>query len=390
MSETGGGIFSPIASNDLLKRSRGAVAFAVLVVFACTLAIPFIMYLFVDIIAAVLCALFLLIFSEKKIPTLLILVFLGGMFGLSSGMPMIALCLIFTVGTGAFAWLINYTASPYLAIIPVLSYAISTVITRSWFGSLLTLSLLIPALLLAYALAAETSRVGALCVTSTAFIGFLLIAAFLSMLYFTGECNLDYFRNFFDSLRQSLAKVFASLDVSLANGSSEPFFSSDQAETISAQIIALTPAILVFLSNTASFFAQKIHFLMIRRSGGKSYITEKMERFFVSPFSGVTFLLSFIIMSIIGNSYSTAAAFTVCTNLYWILLPGLVIMCFAWLSGRLSDDNRRGTGTWFFLLLVILAFFNVSLAVTLAACLGAYASVMFPLRNYLQDKWGGN
>ena len=103
--------------------SKARLAAAVIAVLVSAFAIPFASNLYMSIASVAFCSIFLIASSKKKFFTGLLLVVLLGSFSLPSGLPVISIILALIVGTGAFAWLIFLTKSPYLAILPVFAYA---------------------------------------------------------------------------------------------------------------------------------------------------------------------------------------------------------------------------------------------------------------------------
>lgn len=369
---------------------NGPIGFArllpsIIVVFVCALAIPFASNIYMGWIATGVCVLFLIATAKKKVAVMLLLLLLIGTFGLPDGLPMITLLLAMVVGTGTFSWLIAYVRSPYLAIIPVLAYSVTTVITKSWFGSMLALIFAIPALALAISFINGSERLSAISSTSAAFTLLTILGAIFAMLYFRGELPISAFRDIARDFTENIAQVFATTEVELLDGRVQTMFTEEEAYNIALRVVTLAPAILIVSYNAIAFFAQRLQFSLVRATMTEDALTSKMLAFVVSPGAGIVYFLAFLISNFTNSTPLGYAVSTVCQNIFVILLPALMGMG-AMYFFALAAERRIKSGSLFIILFVILLFFNYQIAVLLLACFGAYASVALPLAAYLKAK----
>lgn len=363
------------------------IVLAIAVSFICSLSIPFSANSIVGIVTVIACSAFVIRVTSRKILTVLILLGLFSTFGLSNGLPLITILLAATVGCGAYAWLISRTESAYLAVIPALAYAISTVITKNWFGSLLTLIYIVPAILLAQTYEKMNTRVSSLLRVSLGYLSFIALAIVLSVLYFTGEFRTEIISDFLNTLRDSTVKLLSAMEVSLINGETQKLMSETDAFNYVSQIISLIPALITVLCSAMAYFAQKIQFSIFVYTEGESEFNDLRKIFIMSPVSAVIFIVSFLVYTVTATSSSSAVAATVSSNLYLMLMPGLALM-----GVKCFFANRQGsaslgcfTGLLPIMLIALLIFAPGAAPVT-AACYGAYSAIEGPVRKYLAKK----
>ena len=358
---------------------------SIIVVLVSALAIPLSSNTYMSIAAAGICSIYLLAIAKKKVALMLLLLLLFGTLGVPDGLPMISIILALIVGTGTFSFLIAYTRSPYLAIIPVLAFAISTYITRSFVGSLLTLAFALPALFLALSFIKGSARLGALSATSAAFLLSAAVGVAIAMLYFRGELRFDVLRGYANAFKDSFTHLFSETYVELINGETEPLFSKDEARNMALQIVTLFPAIAITFSNIISLFAQKLQFSLAKASLGESSVTSRMNAFILSPAAGITFVLTCLVSFCTNSTPLGYTVSTVCQNIFVILslpLVGMGILCFL----ARSATRRVRRGPLLILAFVALFLINFELAFLFIACFGAYASVAIPIKAYLKAK----
>ncbi len=359
---------------------------SIIVVLVSALAIPLASNLYISIFSTGVCSIYLLASAKKKVGTMLLLLLLMGIFGLPNGLPMISIILALTVGTGTFAFLISYTRSPYLAIIPMLAYSITSVITRNLLGSAFTLIFALPALILAIAFLKGSSRLSAIASASVAFIVTAIVGVVLAMLYFRGEFRFDVLREYANEFKDNFTRLFADTFVELMNGNVDTLFTEKEARNMALQIVTLFPAIAILFSNIVVFFAQKIQFNLSTRALGERCITSKMLAFIVSPGAGIVFFLSCMALFCTNSTPVGYAVNTVCQNLIVILTPPLIGMGIMYFFAR-SALKRFRMGPLMIALIVGLIFFNIELAFLLITCYGAFASVALPLDIYMKSKF---
>ena len=358
---------------------------SIIVVFSAAIALPFASVWYVGAIASSICAFFLIATAKKKVPVLLILLLLVGTFGLPSGLPMITIILALVVGTGTYSWIISYTRSPYVFIIPVLAYAIATVITQNWFGSLVTLSFAVPAVVLALCLKAKTPRLGSICRTSAAFILIGALATVLGMFYFRGEFRTDVLRGYANDFTQSIKDIFANTEMELINGETEALFTEDEAYNMASRIVTLFPAIAVIFFNGIVFFAQRLQFTLTKATFGEDSISGKEIAFVASPFAGGVYVLSFLVSTLTNSSPTGRIVNTVCQNIFVILTPALIGMGIMYFFAKMAVRRIR-MGPFIIIAVLALMLFNTQAALLLVSCFGAYASIAIPILTYYKEK----
>ena len=326
-------------------------------------------------------------FSSRKILSVFLLIGLFSSFGLSGGLPIIAIILSCTVGCGAFAWLISKTESAFLALIPSIAYAAATIITKSWFGSLLTLVFILPAILLAQSYEKLSTRVSSLLRASIGYLVFVALAIVFSMLYFTSEFRVEIIGEVLDTVRDSFVKVLSSMEVTLVNGETQSLMSETDAYNLVSLVISLLPGLIVIFCDLLAYFAQKVQFSIFYDTEGERNFNELRKVFVMSPASAIVFIVSFLVYTVTATSGDAETVATVSSNLYLIFMPGLAFMGIkSFISGRNGTAGRGCSSAIIGALFVFLLFFSTGTAIVMAACYGAFCAIETPVRKYFANR----
>lgn len=358
---------------------------SIIVVLVSAFAIPFASNVYVSIAASFICSVFLIATAKKKVPAALLIFLLIGTFGLPNGLPVIAIILALITGTGTFSWLISYTSSPYLAIIPVLAYAVTTAVTKNWFASMLATVFALPALMLAISFKKKSGRISSICSSSLAFAVIAVAGTILSLLYFNGEIRVSVLKELALSCTDAIKTLLAETEVELMDGSVQTLFTEKDAYNMAHQMVTLLPALAILLINMISFFAQRLQFSLIRSTMGDEALGNRSLAFIASPGAGIVFTLSLIVIAITDSTPAGAMADTVCLNIFLILLPALVGMGILYFIAKITERRMR-FGPFILMAVLALSFFNFTLALLLIACFGSYASVAIPLTAHFRSK----
>jgi hypothetical protein len=358
---------------------------AIVAVLVSAFAIPFASNIFMSTASVVFCSVFLIISARKKFFTGLLIFALIGSFSLPTGLPAISVILALIVGTGAFAWLIFLTRSPYLAILPVFAYAVTTLITKNWFGSLLCLVFSIPSLILALSLKKNTPRLETLSKAGTAFIAISVLGILASMLYFNGEINIGTLKDLVSSLSDALTQAFSSIEVELMDGSVQTIFKPDEAYNMAHQMTSLLPAAIILGFNAIVYFAQRLMFSLIRITMGDECLPTHSVPFIVSAGAGIVYTLSLSAMLMTNATPIGYVVNTVCQNIFIILAPPLAGMGIMYTLSKIALKRFR-PGIVILVVVSFLLFFSLPMTFMFVACFGAYASVSIPLTSFLRSR----
>ena len=368
--------------------SKARLAAAVIAVLVSAFAIPFASNLYMSIASVVFCSIFLIASAKKKVFTGILIFILLGSFSLPTGLPAISIILALIVGTGAFAWLIFLTKSPYLAILPVFAYAVTTVITKNWFGSAVCLAFALPAFVLASSLWKATPRLETLSKTGTVFVATAALAVVASLFYFSGELRFDVLKEFITLLTDELTVAFASIEAQMLDGSIQTFFTPDEAYNMAHLLTTLLPAAVILGFNAIAFFAQRLFFSLIRITMGDECIHPRSIPFIVSAGAGIVYTLSLTALLLTNATPIGYAVNTVCQNLFVILAPPLAGMGIMYLFSKIAMKKMRPI-TLIIISAIILIFFSIPMAFMLLAGFGAYASVAIPFSAFLRSRMKG-
>lgn len=363
----------------------GRLAAAVIAVLVSAFAIPFASNLFMSIVATVFCSGYLIATSKKKAGVIFLLFVLIGSFSLPEGLFVISIILALIVGTGAYSWLIFLTRSPYLAILPVFAYSITTFITRNWFASALSLVFALPALVLALSLKKGAPRLETLTKVSLVFVATVAVGIVASMLYFNGELRFDLLKEIVSSFTDGLVNTFASLQAELLDGSVQNIFTPDDAYNMAHRMTTLLPAAVILVFNAIAYFSQRLLFSLIRINLGDNCIHPRSVPFVVSAGAGIVYTLSLVAMLLTNATPMGYVINTVCQNLFVILAPPLAGMGIMYIIARISQ-RRLNPMLVIIIGASVVLFFSLPAALICIACFGAYTSVAIPLSAFLKSK----
>ena len=370
-----------------LEKSRATeifrLAIAIVILLALSIGMPFSGYQLVTAGLIVLCGAFLIITARKKFAVVIAFFLLFGLVSTDTGLGSVAVILSIIVGTGLCAHLFDKTASPFVAVIPVLGFTVATVITGDPLGSIMSLGYLLPSIALALGFKHVKSRVGAICTASAAvLVGIAALGAVL-MYRATGTLSLSQLSELAQGLKASFAEMLLSLEVPISATETQRLFTRLEAQNMASSIVSLAPALLIIFCNAIAFFSQIVLYNLVIRSNEPEKL-EQRAYIEMSAFAGVIFILSFFISAIVSPTGDGATVSTVCENIFIILIPGLAISGFTHTVFKLMQ-RRRGGGFPIFLFIFLL-FFNVASALLFAACIGAYHSIATPLTVYLRSR----
>jgi hypothetical protein len=199
----------------------------------------------------------------------------------------------------------------------------------------------------------------------------------------TGTVSLSFFREGAEFYRVSFTDLLMQFEViNPKDGLAEPLFTPIEAKNLASEIVSLFPAFFVIMCNAAAWISQKLLYLMVKREGELHKFEDKMIAMIMSPFAGLTFAISFLVMVTASTSVDHALAYTVSENIFYIFIPGLAI---SGIMFQLAKITRQRRGAWMVFPFVILALVNVGMALILAACLGAYYSIAAPVYQFINS-----
>lgn len=329
-------------------------------------------------------AAFLVVTSERKPLTVIALLGIISFFFTEEGISLVAVALTMIVGCGVFARALEKLRSPFLWIIPVASFIIGALVTKNLLISSLSLVFTLPSAALSLSFSKKHSRVGGICLISGAYMIFFAAFVLADIYVATGSISIDVFKAGAEFYRESFSKMLMEFEImDVKTELTQPIFTPLEAKNIANEIVSLFPAFFVIGCNAAAYFSQKLMYVLVRREGEEHKLEDKMIALILSPYAGVTFIISFVVMVIAASSSDHALAYTVSENIFYIFIPGLAA---SGIMFQLAKIARFRKGVWMVVLFVLLAFVNIGIAVLLAACTGAYYSIAAPVYAYLNSK----
>ncbi len=388
----------------LPKPQKASVPLAALMLFVCSLAIPFVFYDWVPLI--VLVVLFAYIVYAVRRPRavlgLLLLAVLPA--ALFSGFSVSALLLALVVGTGCAAYLVSATKQSYFGLLAaVISFAISYFVLQDVMTSLLTLVFIPAGLLLALATLLGRNRTTAVVMTLGGFLAVLSLIAGLLLKEGSAAAGVsiaeylallrEQVLSFLILVRERMIADLPTLLEGAAEAPTEELLESMEAslrsmlsdelfQDLIATVFNLLPGIAVVVCSIPAYVAQVLLTHQYRTFGMKAVVTPASTQFTMSTVSAVLFLVAFFInLFAQGNSFAVA----VVGNLYLMLLPAFCLLgakgIFAFLA------QAQGGIRFFFILLLCSMLCCLGFAsISFLGFYGAYQSLMQRLQQKMLQR----
>ena len=280
-------------------------------------------------------------------------------------------------------------------LIPVLSVGVAFAVTRDPILSLLALSLLPAAGLLAFATLRDCPRTSILCFCIGGFVLTLAVIVLILIWKTTGGINRTCVLTFVEGTRNSLIEYFLiqrDAALSLLAGqvtdasTQEAYnqiaatFTPDLVRSAVLEFFNLLPALVTVIFSIAAFFGQMLLLSAYHAAGVEKVLTVRVRTLTVSIVAAVLFIVSFVLTLILSDSM----AYAVSQNLCLILLPLMFLTGFS----ALLAMTRSSTGARVFLLLMLGALFCCYSGglLYLVALWGAYNRIAAEIQRKIQEK----
>lgn len=299
--------------------------------------------------------------------------------------------------SGAFLFTSRRLPPFVTVLLPVLSVGVAFAVTQNLLLSLLALTLLPAAGLLALATLQDRPRTSILCFCIGGFL-FALIAAVVILIWkTTGGINRTCVQTFVESARTALIdsfliqrdNVLALLAEQVTDASTQEAYNQIAAiftpELIRSSVLEffnLLPALVTVIFSIAAFFGQMLLLSAYRAANVEKVLTVRARTMTVSIVAAVLFIVSFILTLILSDSM----AYAVSQNLCLILMPLMFLTGFS----ALLAMTRSSTGARVFLFLVLGALFCCYSGglLYLVALWGAYNRIAAAIQKKIQEKIG--
>ena len=325
-------------------------------------------------------------------------VILSLLFGVSGA----AIFLAAVLGTALTAYLITVQPRGYAcAVLPLLALAAAYLWTRDFWISLLALSFLPAAILLAVATLAGKRRTTAICFALGGWLitALVMLAVVLYRIY--GKLDAEVIQTSIDALRawfvqqmMPLREIFAAMQEVEADAQNEwigelyrlaatPEAWNQLVTQVFQILLGVTPALIAVCCSIIAFEAQSFLNATYQRTGLSDVLTLEATAFTMSVTAAVLYGLSFLLTLTVPES---SMASVVMQNLSLMLMPGF---CVIGVRDIAQAFARARGNTRVLLILLFAAFFCCGASgsiLYLLAMWGAYGTLTRMLRRKLMDK----
>lgn len=308
--------------------------------------------------------LILLVVRSKVVTVLCILPCLLAFMGAegSAFMPLV-ISTVAIIGFGGFA--IHTVRLPIVITIPVLSCLLAWLATGSTTQALLTLLFIPAAVASALAMRYKLTRTGAVAAVSVVLCIITVLLLYFSLVpsgtHLTREWIAQTISQFRDTVTEEFFKVTPPENMINVT---EEFI-----HLVINSALRLLPAILIVAVELIAYLGCLITVTLRATLFPNDPLPGKCLGFRMSAVSAILFLLSFVLSLLpIGDSDSVGIALVTALNLFVILQPGLAA---CGVLSLLASFRRRGG--CFPILVLVLAFWFISLIPTILAFIGAFA-----------------
>ena len=337
------------------------------------------------------CALSILahfLLSKGKISTVghgLLLVAVGVLLGSVHAAALLGA--LITTAT-VFCWLALTTASPLVALLPILGYAVASAVSGSFFAGALSLIGMAAALPLLFSIRTLRTKVSAICWISGGIALTAGIAVVLYLLLTRHGISAELIREELEALRTLLTQEIDSRlsllgdELSLIPANVNR---ADYASMLVTDLMNRLPALIILLFNGIAFL---VHAAMIRILNARKMPKEALAPmivFDVSVASAIVYLVSLIASLALADS-DTAMYAAVAENLYLILIPPMIITFWMFLNLLVFRKAPSCFGLLIYLAIFFLMVQFPTVLLPIAATAGAIVIPVAKIRSHFLNK----
>jgi hypothetical protein len=335
------------------------------------------------------------LFFYRSTPGKLLFLSFVALFVFFFGSPIIAsfaVALVLPTALGSVMLAISAKKHPRLSLLllllPSASFGIAYFLTGSIPLTLISLIVYPPAVLLAFALVNDSSRVGAICHASVGFLAFAILIIGVTVFYKYGEFSSETLKLAIDDALKfctdATHRLFAENEELL-----KPIYEAAEissyreiidVEELLGALFGYIPAAIVIICNALGFISQSGQLNVLDGLVGSEkhpLKTLKSSRFVMSATAAVVFLLSGLLQFI--ASCSGAATFSlICETMFLILLPGFCLSGFGSLLAKLMVSKAKNKAL-IIVLIILFASCMLYAALTILAISGAFNTISYHL-----------
>ena len=381
--------FSPVGSRN--------ITLSLAIVFLCALAVPLAAF-YETVALLILAALFFYVVSAARAPSTVALL-LGTAFltvSVAETLAAGAVILALIVGTGALAFLLTASESPWIPLLlPVAASCVSYAVLGSWKIALFALAFLPAAILLALATRRGEIRSRAVCFAT---VGLLAVVA-VTVGYFLSTQSAARgisVPNFVSLLEDAFGKAVLDMrdeyeavlrEAGLAEESVNAFlepYSDERLLTLTETLASLFPAICCIVCGVIAFEGQILLNGIYRGIGWKQVLTPRSMLFTMSLPAAILYFATFL-FSLFPMGSSMAAL--VISNLNMILFPGFLVIGVTMLRLTVGRAKSGGRTVWILLIGAVLCCTQGS-AISLLSLFGANSVVLGAMYQKMKNQSG--
>ena len=253
----------------------------------------------------------------------------------------------FVLATSAFAFLILRCRSPFVYILPAVPLLVVVFATRSVIGTLISVSVVPAAILLALSVKNKLPRVSAICRISVGIRA--MAAAIFAVTVYTayGELTVEAVRAFIEAFKTQFRimcmTVIEELGTVIEQNISEDYVTKILDAAIDT-IFNLLPGIVITLSNVTAYIIHAAFITVCYPDEKHKEEIAPMLSFDMSLVSAIVYILA-IIPALFLSTGKAAIAGAVAENVVLVLAPGLIITALTGIRSLMSKKGPSCLGT---------------------------------------------
>lgn len=312
---------------------------------------------------------------------------------LTGSMALAAIPCSFITAIGIGSYLLISSGSPILILAVPLSFGISFLASGNLYAPLISLAVFPAIYVFAASFDENSSRTSMITRITSVLTAETVIALLVLLFVKKGSIDADtmnatvndMLNGIGNSLRELLGNMIneykaLGMDEAVLK-TLDPFI--DNIDTYIRTIFSISPAILIFMLNIVSFASHQLTLSLFDRTNKKKYINDNTVPFRLSTVSAVVFIIAYLTSFILSFTGETDIISLVCTNIYMILFPGMILTGIFVLLAR--DQYGRRHTFWLISLAFITLIFPlyISVAFSVLAAIGCITIIISSFRRLL-------
>ncbi|NLK39929.1 MAG: DUF2232 domain-containing protein [Clostridiales bacterium] len=278
------------------------------------------------------------------------------------------------ISCSSAATVLILTRSPLVILMPITSYGLALLLSRSLVDSIASLLYFPAAAVIALCIYRFKSRNSTVCAASLTLA--LTFAIFFSIAIYKeyGSLDITTLEKLWQTIKDETRTFLESARRIDENGQSVRLYSDELISTMFSLFLNLSPAIIIFIFNALSFAAVKIVQLLFHVFKVSQMLPSQNWKFSISAAGAIIYLAAYV-ASLIFTADNISVLWAVVANIVYILTPGLFLVGINRLSAIVKQKKMYFDSIIIIFVIIMALLFMNSLFITALSFLGAFHSI---------------